>query len=65
MRDLTEAENAAIEAFGEAINLAAALPEVHPSDCDELVFHVHACQNIILARPGYEVNKRTWYNKGT
>ncbi len=54
MRDLTDVEQACLTSLGDAWNLFAALPPAHPSDRDEFVAHLHACQNIVLARPATE-----------
>lgn len=43
-----------MDALGHAAMLAFRLPEVHPSDSDEFRHHLHALQNILLARPATE-----------
>ena len=37
------------------------LPENHPMDKQEFIFHIHAIQNIILARPGVKELKVNYY----
>lgn len=56
MRTLTDQEKEALNALGAAATLFFKLPAVHPSDRVEFVHHMHACQNIVLARPAYEHN---------
>lgn len=58
MRGLTAAEHEALQATGDAANLFAALPVVHPEDLSEYVRACHIIQNIILARPATEVMNR-------
>jgi hypothetical protein len=47
---MDEKEKAALDALGRAAMLFFALDEVHPADKPEFVHHMHACQNIVLAR---------------
>ncbi len=54
MRDLTDAEQHVLDLLADAWAGALALPPVHPADNPELVHHIHAAQNIILARPAVE-----------
>lgn len=60
MRELTPNEQEVIDLLGSAADVAAALPEVHPSDRPEFCAAIHACQNIIYARPAFEHAKSTW-----
>ena len=54
MRDLTDAEQHILDLLATVWMLAGSLPHVHPADAPELVHHIHAAQNIILARPAVE-----------
>lgn len=56
---MTPEEQEIVEALGDIFNKIVALPEVHPSDVPEAQMHIHALQNIILARPTLE----TWRKK--
>jgi len=47
---MTEAEIAILNKLGGAWNLFQRLPDHHPSDLEDFTFHVHALQNMILAR---------------
>ncbi|KKN62971.1 hypothetical protein LCGC14_0506810 [marine sediment metagenome] len=54
MRNLTEEEYEVIDLLGQAATKFRVLKPVHPSDTSEFQIYVHACQNIVLARPGTE-----------
>ncbi len=54
MRDLTDAEQHVLDLLAEAWQGALELPGGHPADSPEMVHHLHAAQNIILARPAVE-----------
>jgi hypothetical protein len=47
---LTPEEIAALDKLVEAINAILALPECHPADRAELVPHLHAIQEKVMAR---------------
>jgi hypothetical protein len=47
---LSEQERKALAQFAEGSAGIFALPPVHPSDMQDIVFHVHAIQNIVMAR---------------
>lgn len=54
LRDLIQEEHDILDHLGHAIIKLGDLPQSHPADLDEFAFHIHACQNIILARPATE-----------
>lgn len=50
---MTRDERDLVEEIGEIFNMIVRLPKQHPSDISEAQFHIHALQNIILARDSY------------
>lgn len=52
---MTTLEIKAIEATKEVWNAFLQLPEMHPDDQNDFRHHIHALQNIILAREGQRV----------
>lgn len=58
MREFTDKERTALDALALASRMVARLPMVHPADQAEFVHHMHACQNIVLARPATEAEGR-------
>lgn len=54
MRDLTREERRIVERLGDTAALHTALPQVHESDIPDFIHHVHALQNIVMARPVVE-----------
>ncbi len=54
MRDLTDDEQHILDLLADAWAGQMALPGVHASDSPEMAHHLHAAQNIILARPAVE-----------
>jgi hypothetical protein len=50
---MTEEEKLLMDLTGDVFNRFLALPELHPSDAPEFAVHIHALQNMILARVGY------------
>lgn len=52
---MTTLELKALEATKEAWNAFLDLPVIHPDDQDDFRHHIHALQNIILAREGQRV----------
>lgn len=54
LRDLIQEEHDILDNLGLAANKLGRLPASHPSDMEEFMFHIHACQNIILAKPATE-----------
>lgn len=47
---LTEREREALKQFSEGVAGIFALPKAHPADLQDVVFHVHAIQSIVMAR---------------
>lgn len=47
---LTPEEIAFVEAAGELMNAFCRIPPAHPSDTREVEAHVHAIQNLVMAR---------------
>ena len=47
---LTPQEIAVATLAGQVATDFAALPQLHPSDLPDVVFHVHAIQSIVMAR---------------
>lgn len=58
LRKLHNEEEEVIEKAGAVADAFAALPPIHPSDMNDVVFHVHAIQNIVLARAAYKKDDR-------
>ena len=54
MRDLTKEEHKVMDLLGHAVIELSKLKPAHPADISEFQVHIHACQNIVLARPGTE-----------
>lgn len=52
---MTSLEVKAIDATKELWNAFLQLPEMHPDDQNDFRYHIHALQNIILAREGQRV----------
>jgi len=48
---MTEAEKQLVQALGEAWNAFLALPVEHQNDQVEFMWHLHALQNQVMARP--------------
>ncbi len=48
---LTEAEEGVLLSLVVVWSQFLDLPEVHPDDVSEFRFHIHALQNMIMARP--------------
>jgi hypothetical protein len=53
MNQMTEEEKLLMDLTGDIWDRFLALPELHPSDGPEFAVHIHALQNMILARVGY------------
>ena len=60
---LTDKENEVIEATCKLHNLFCALPVFHPSDIREECVHIHAIQNMVMAREAYRSNPQTFLVK--
>jgi hypothetical protein len=52
---MTTPELKTISAISEVWNAFLQLPMIHPDDQNEFRFHIHALQNMILAREGIRV----------
>ena len=58
MRNLTRKEMDLLNRLGACVTLMQTMKEVHSSDLPEFIAHIHAAQNIVLARPAVEFVKR-------
>ena len=47
---MTQAEHGVIELAAQVAMKFSLLEALHPADIDDVVFHVHAIQNIVMAR---------------
>ncbi len=47
---LTSAEIGVVQGCGVIFTAFTALPQTHPSDAREVAMHIHAIQNIVMAR---------------
>jgi hypothetical protein len=47
---MTEQESKALELSADLWNALIDLPIIHPADINEACFHIHALQNMIMAR---------------
>jgi hypothetical protein len=47
---LTKDERRALLWLAKTTNMILSLPECHPADAREIVLHIHAIQNAIMAR---------------
>lgn len=54
MRDLTKPEELILDQLGIVWAGVVRLSPVHPADLPELALHIHAAQNIIMARAAVE-----------
>jgi hypothetical protein len=60
---LTEDELGVLTCLGETYRAFAALRRAHPSDHDEVVFHVHAIGRIVMARAAVRAHPDRWQFK--
>jgi hypothetical protein len=60
---LTEEEIAVAKLAGQVFLAFRELPQAHPADLDELVFHVHAIGRIVLARAAIRAHPEHWQFK--
>lgn len=60
---LTEEELDVLARLGAAYDAFEALPQAHPSDHDEVVFHVHAIGRIVMARAAVRAHPDRWQFK--
>ena len=63
VQGLTEEELAVVQLVGRAYRAFSQLPQAHPSDHDEFVFHVHALGRIVLARAAVRAHPDHWQFK--
>ena len=54
MRELTHEELDLLDFFGTAYVLFQKMEPVHSDDAGDFIRHIHALQNIVLARPATE-----------
>jgi hypothetical protein len=57
---LTEDELDVLTRLGSTYYAFEALPQAHPSDHDEVVFHVHAIGRIVMARAAVRAHPDRW-----
>jgi hypothetical protein len=60
---LTEEEIAVAKLAGEVFMAFRELPQAHPSERDEVAFHVHAIGRIVLARAAIRAHPEHWQFK--
>jgi hypothetical protein len=63
VRGLTDEEIAVAKLTGQFFFAFKELPQAHPSDLDEVVFHVHALSRIVLARAAIRAHPEHWQFK--
>lgn len=63
---LTQEEEAILRLTEEIWNRFLALPINHPMEMDEMAIKIHDIQRMIIARPGFRMNKEIFreYGKG-
>ena len=57
---LTDEELAVAKLAGKVFLEFEKLPQAHPSDLDEVRFHVHALDRIVLARAAVRAHPEHW-----
>lgn len=57
---LTPEELHVLELAADLYGAFAALPRAHTSDHDDVVFHVHAIQRIVMARAAVRAHPDRW-----
>ena len=60
---LTDEEIEVAKLAGRFYTAFKELPQAHPSDLDEVVFHVHALGRIVLARAAIRAHPEHWQFK--
>ena len=60
---LTSSELEVLDRVAETYEAFAALPRAHPSDHDEVVFHIHAIGRIVMARAAIRAHPERWQFK--
>jgi hypothetical protein len=63
VQGLTEEEIAVAKLAGQFFLAFKELPQAHPADLDEVVFHVHALGRIVLARAAIRAHPEHWQFK--
>jgi hypothetical protein len=63
VRGLTEEEIAVAKLAGQFFLAFKELPQAHPSDLEEVAFHVHALGRIVLARAAIRAHPEHWQFK--
>jgi hypothetical protein len=58
--ELTDDELDVLTRLGATYHAFAALPRAHPSDHDDVVFHVHAIGRIVMARAAVRAHPDRW-----
>lgn len=58
---ITEAEVRVMDGLNAALRAWHALPEHHPSDIEDFVFHVHALQNMVAFHVARRINPEFWW----
>lgn len=61
---LTDLEKEVIDASCKLHNLFCKLPVFHPSDIRDECYHIHAIQNLVMAREVYRSNSELFPIKG-
>jgi hypothetical protein len=60
---LTDEELDVAKLIGDVFRAFSALPQAHPSDLDEVIFHVHALDRIVLSRAAIRAHPERWQFK--
>jgi hypothetical protein len=60
---LTDEEVAVAKLAGRVYTAFSELPQAHPSDLDELAFHIHAIGRIVLSRAAIRAHPEHWQFK--
>jgi hypothetical protein len=60
---LTDEELDVARLVGDVYRAFATLPQAHPSDLEEVVFHVHALGRIVLTRAAIRAHPERWQFK--
>lgn len=61
---LTQEEEAILRLTEEVWNRFLALPINHPMEADEMAIKIHDIQRMIIARPGFRMNKEIFRDYG-
>jgi hypothetical protein len=60
---LTPEEIEVTQMAGKLFGAFVALPEMHPSDTQDVCFHVHAIQSIVMGRSAQRQHPEEFYSK--